>query len=157
MKKYDHRGTEGTEERILRSNHGLYGRDGVMNQAKQYPCKDITEKIIGCAISVHRELSAGFIESVYENALVHELTKQSMDVEQQKSLQVFYDGVLVGEHRADLIVEGQVVVELKAVRELNPQHASQLMSTMKAAKLKVGLLINFAESRLIDGVQRVVL
>lgn len=157
MKKFDHRDSEGTEERVFRSNSYLYGRNGVMNHTKSYPCKEITEKIIGCAISVHRVLSAGFIESVYENALVHELAKQSMAVEKQKSLQVFYEGVLVGEHRADLIVEGQVVVELKAVRKLTPQHISQLMSTMKAAKLKVGLLINFAEARLVNGVQRVVL
>ncbi|MBN1556337.1 MAG: GxxExxY protein [Phycisphaerae bacterium] len=156
MKKFDHRDTEGTEERVFQSNSYVYKRNSVFS-TQQYPCKDITEKIIGCAIAVHRELAAGFIESIYENALVYELTKQSLTVEKQKSLEVFYDGVFVGEHRADLIVEGKVVVELKAIRELTPQHTSQLMSTMKAAKLKVGLLINFAEARLIDGVQRVVL
>ncbi|MDD4062071.1 MAG: GxxExxY protein [Kiritimatiellae bacterium] len=153
----DHRDTEGQEDRGFRSNRNMYRPDGILNSVKQYPCKDITERVIGCAITVHRELSSGFVESVYENALVHELTKQSIAVEQQKIFQVFYDGCLVGVHRADLIVEGQVVVELKAVCELTAQHISQLMSTMKAARLKVGLLINFAESRLIDGVKRVVL
>jgi GxxExxY protein len=127
------------------------------NQAgEKYPHADITEKIIGCAIAVHRELQAGFVESVYENALCHELRKAGLKVECQKVFPVMYDGVKVGEHRADLLVEETVVVELKSASGLTDQHVSQAISTLKAAKLKVGLLINFGEARLIDGVRRVV-
>jgi GxxExxY protein len=124
---------------------------------RKYPHKEITDKVIGCAIRVHRELHAGFVEEIYENALAHELAKQGLGVERQRMLPVVYDGIPVGEHRADLIVEGRVVVELKSVSGISDQHMAQLMSTMKAAGAKVGLLINFGEARLVDGVRRVIL
>jgi GxxExxY protein len=122
-----------------------------------YPLKNITERIIGCAISVHRELHAGFLEGIYENAMLHELQKAGLNVECQKVFPVLYDRVQVGEHRADLLVEKAVVVELKAVRELTDQHSSQLLSTMRAAGAKVGLLINFNVPQLIRGVRRFVM
>ena len=123
----------------------------------KYPHSDITERIIACAISVHRSLHAGYLEGIYENALVHELSKQGLGVERQKTFPVYYDGVCVGEHRADLLVEGKVVVELKAASDITDQHVAQVMSTMKAAKMKVGLLMNFHEARLVDGVRRIVM
>jgi len=122
----------------------------------EYPYADVTEKIIGCAIAVHRELHAGYVEAVYENALAHEFAKRGLVVERQKVLPVYCDDVLVGQHRADLLVEGRIVVELKAVSELTDQHMSQVMSTMKAAGAKVGLLLNFHEARLVDGIRRIV-
>lgn len=122
-----------------------------------YPCKGVTERIIGCAIAVHRALGAGFVESVYENALLHEMCRQGLEIESQKSFPVYYEELCVGEHRADVVVEGQVVVELKAVSDLTNQHVSQLTSTMKAAGAKVGLLLNFHEARLVDGVRRIVM
>jgi len=124
---------------------------------QKYPHKDITDKVIGCAIRVHRELHAGFVEEIYENALAHELAKEGLSVERQRILPVVYDGIPVGQHRADLIVEGKVVVELKSVGDISDQHVAQLMSTMKAAGSKVGLLINFGEARLVDGVRRVIM
>ena len=124
---------------------------------ERYPHKDLTEKIIGCAIEVHRALSAGYVEGIYENALVHELKKTGLHVARQVKLPVFYDGVMVGEHRADVIVEDKVVVELKAAEQLTNQHLSQIMSTMKAAGAQVGLLLNFHEARLVDGLRRVVM
>jgi len=123
----------------------------------EYPHKELTEKIIGCAIKVHRELGAGYVENIYENSLVHELVMQKIPVERQKVFPVYYDGVQVGEHRAYLVVDSSVVVELKAVSELNNQHVAQLMSTMKAAVAKVGLLMNFNEARLVNGVRRIIL
>lgn len=123
---------------------------------EKYPHSDITEKIIGCAINVHKELSAGYVEGIYENALCHELDKSGMRFERQKVVPVRYDGAIVGEHRIDVLVEDVVVVELKSVSELTDKHVSQLMSTLKAARARVGLLINFGEARLIDGVRRVV-
>lgn len=122
-----------------------------------YLHKDVTEGVIGCAIRVHRQFHAGYLESVYENALAHELAKSGLRAATQVKLNVHYDGVLVGEHRADLVVERKVVVELKAVSELTQQHLAQLLSTMRAANLRVGLLINFNEVRLVDGVRRIVL
>ena len=124
---------------------------------QKYPHKDITDKVIGCAIRVHRELHAGFVEEIYENALAHELAKEGLSVERQRILPVVYDGIPVGQHRADLIVEGKVVVELKSVGDISDQHVAQLMSTMKAAGSKVGLLINFGDARLVAGVRRVIM
>lgn len=123
---------------------------------EEYLHKDLTERIIGGAIKVHRELKAGFIESIYENALAHELTKAGLKVAQQVTYPVRYDGVLVGEHRADMVVEDKVVVELKAVSELAPHHMAQVMSTLKAANLRLGLLMNFHEARLVNGLRRVI-
>ena len=85
------------------------------------------------------------------------MRKANLGVESQVKLPVYYDGVLVGEHRADVIVERKVVVELKAVSELTDQHVSQVMSTMKAAGFRVGLLLNFHEARLVRGVKRIVM
>jgi GxxExxY protein len=124
---------------------------------ERYPHKDLTERIIGCAIKVHRALKAGFVESIYENALAHELNTTGLKVAQQVTYPVFYDSVLVGEHRADMVVEDNVVIELKAVGELAPQHVAQIMSTLMAANKSVGLLMNFHEARLVDGLRRVVL
>ena len=117
----------------------------------------LTEAIIGAAIAVHRVLSAGFVEAIYEGALFHELTRRGFAVERQKIVPVLYDGVVVGEHRIDLLVEGSVVLELKAVERLLEVHTAQIMSTLKAANLRVGLLINFKETKLVNGVKRIVL
>jgi len=141
----------------MRLPEGVTEVRGAERSRREYPHKDVTERIIGCAIAVHRELRAGYVEAVYENALAHELNKQGIGVERQKVLVVHYDGVPVGEHRADLLVEGKTVVELKAVSEFTDQHMAQIMSTMRAASVRVGLLINFAAARLVDGVKRVVM
>ena len=124
---------------------------------RKYPHRDLTEKIIGCAIAVHKELQAGYVEAIYENALAHELRKSGLHVEQQVKFPVYYDGVTVGEHRADLIVERKVVVELKAVSALGDQHVSQVMSTLRAAGIKVGLLLNFNEARVVNGLRRIIM
>jgi GxxExxY protein len=106
---------------------------------------------------VHRELHGGYQEIIYENALSHEMEKAGLSFQRQVCLPVYYDGQLVGEHRADIIVEGKVVVELKAVTNTTDQHVSQVMSIMRAAGAKVGLLINFNEARLVQGVQRIIM
>lgn len=124
---------------------------------EKYPHSDITEKIIACGICVHRALNAGYVESIYENALCIELQKAGLNFRRQVTVSVEYEGVVVGEHRIDVLVEDVVVVELKSVSELTSQHLSQVMSTLKAAKLRLGLLMNFGEARLIDGVRRVIL
>ena len=121
-----------------------------------YPESELTHRIIGCSIEVHRALGPGYLECVYETALVHELRKQGMSVDRQKIVKVYYDGQEVGEHRIDLIVENKVVLELKSVEEVAKKHVAQVISTLKAAGAKVALLMKFNEVKLTDGIQRIV-
>lgn len=107
----------------------------------------LTEAVIGAAYDVANALGSGFLERVYENALVHELRKRGISVEQQKAIQVIYDGVVVGEYVADLVVESQVIVELKAVKQLDNIHQAQCMNYLKATGLSVALLVNFGAPR----------
>lgn len=108
----------------------------------------ITEKIIGCAYTVSNELGCGFLEKIYENALVHELRKNGLQVVQQFAVRVVYDGVVVGDYAADLVVEESVLVELKAVRALDEVHFAQCLNYLKATGLGVCLLLNFGKPRL---------
>jgi len=107
----------------------------------------LTEAIIGAAYEVANTLGIGFLERVYENALIHELRKRGFVVEQQKYLQVHYDGIVVGDYVADLIVEGLVIVELKTVKQLDNIHQAQCMNYLKATGLNVALLVNFGNFR----------
>lgn len=138
----------------LRNARELHGANV---RGEDYPHKELTERIIGCAICVHRALGPGYLEAIYENAMGYELRKQRLSFERQRSIKIVYDGFEVGKHRIDLLVEGKVVVELKSVDMLVPKHLAQVISTLKAAHLQVGLLLNFDEARMIDGVKRVVL
>jgi len=106
----------------------------------------LTEKIIRCALEVHTLLGSGFLEKVYENALLHELHLQGLDATAQMVLQVAYKGNIVGDYAADLIVDGKVIVELKAVEKLADIHELQLKNYLKATGIKVGLLLNFGKS-----------
>ena len=103
----------------------------------------ITEKVIGCAFKIANNLGSGFLEKVYENALAFELRKAGLKVDQQFALQVLYEGVVVGDYFADLLVENCVVVELKAVKELDSVHMAQCLNYLKATGLPLCLLINF--------------
>jgi GxxExxY protein len=105
-------------------------------------------RIIGCAFTVANTLGPGFVEKVYENALAHELRKAGLAIEQQRGVAVTYDGVIVGEYATDLMVDGAVIVELKAVRELDDIHRAQCLNYLKATGLRVCLLINFGKPRL---------
>jgi len=108
--------------------------------------EELTGKIIGAAIEVHRQLGPGFIESIYENALVYELRKRGLLVEQQVEVPIIYDGKIeVGKHRIDLIVEKEIVVDLKAISELLAVHFAIVKSQLRAVKKKHGLLLNFAK------------
>ncbi|HEX9023562.1 MAG TPA: GxxExxY protein [Geobacteraceae bacterium] len=109
---------------------------------------DITERIIGCAYTVANTLGAGFLEKVYENALAHELRKAGLEAKQQFPVTVHYDGIVAGEYVADLLVEGNVLVELKAVKALDGVHMAQCMNYLKATGLRVCLLINFGAPRI---------
>ena len=110
--------------------------------------EEITGKIIGCAMKVHRALGSGFLESVYQNALAHELKKAGLEVATEIPLQVKYDGVVVGEFAADMLVAGKVIVENKAVQKLYSAHEVQLVNYLTATGVDVGLLLNFGSSEL---------
>ncbi len=107
----------------------------------------LTERVIGCAYAVSNGLGAGFLESVYENVLAVELSSAGIAYQRQKALQVFYAGEVVGQFAADFLVEDCVIVELKSVRTLLPEHQAQLINYLKASRLKVGLLVNFGTSK----------
>jgi GxxExxY protein len=104
---------------------------------------ELTEKIIGAAYAVHSALGYGFLEKVYENALKVELEEGGLGVEQQVGMDVAYRGRVVGEYVADMVVDGKVIVEAKAVSELGKEHEVQLVNYLKATGIEVGLLINF--------------
>ena len=115
---------------------------------------DVTEKIIGCAYRVSNTLGAGFLEKVYEKALVHELQKQGLEVFQQHAIQVYYDGNVVGDYIADLLVEGAVLVELKTATVLDDAHVAQCINYLKATGIHICLLINFGNPKV--AVKRVI-
>jgi GxxExxY protein len=105
---------------------------------------EITYRINGAVFEVKRELGAGFLEKVYRNALLVELKKSGLNAESEVPIKVQYKGTEVGEYYADIVVENQVIVELKAVESLQKIHEAQLLNYLKATGYKVGLLVNFA-------------
>jgi GxxExxY protein len=108
----------------------------------------LTERVIGCAFQVSNALGCGFLERVYENALAHEIHKAGLLVQQQVPIKVTYDGVTVGDYTADLVVEGRVMLELKAVSALDEIHTAQCINYLKATGLRLCLLINFGKPRI---------
>lgn len=119
---------------------------------------ELSRAVIGCAIEVHRELGPGLLESAYEQCLAHELRLRGIAFELQKVMPVEYKGVLIDcGYRLDLVVEGRLIVELKAVSALEPIHEAQLLTYLKLAKARTGLLINFNVPLLRDGIRRFVL
>jgi GxxExxY protein len=118
--------------------------------------EEIAHQIIGAAIEVHRLLGPGFLESVYEKALAYELQLRGLKVERQKDILVPYKDIQIEGQRLDLLVGERVIVELKTVEALAPIHQAQLLSYLKATKLRLGLLINFNVQVLKDGVKRLV-
>ena len=107
--------------------------------------QDLTSKIIECAFKVHKQLGFGFLENVYQNALLIELSKAGLRAEKEKRVQVKYDGEIVGDYVADVIIEDKVILELKSNKDLHPAHEAQLVNYLKATGTEVGLLINFGD------------
>jgi len=108
---------------------------------------DITYKINGAIFEVNKILGPGFLEKVYENALLIELKSQGLKADKQVPIQVAYKGNLVGEYFADILVENQVIIELKTVEKLTNNHEAQLLNYLKATGMKVGILVNFKQRR----------
>ena len=118
---------------------------------------DITGAIVDTAMKIHIDLAPGLLESVYEMILAKALQKRGYTVERQKAITFEYDGILFEDgFRADLLVEGQVIIELKSVEKLNPVHSKQLLTYMRLMNLPVGFLMNFGAATLKEGLRRVV-
>ena len=129
----------------------------ILNDPEFLSENEITSKIIGACIKVHKELGPCLLESTYEICLLHELQKLDLTVSSQVYLPVNYDGIhLDAGYRIDILVENKVILELKSVSELNEIHMAQILTYLKLSHCKVGLLINFNELRVINGIKRVV-
>ena len=107
--------------------------------------KELTSQIIKCAYAVHKNLGFGFLENVYQNALIVELNQAGLRAEKEKRIQIHYSGHLVGDYVADIVVEEKIILELKSTKLINPIHEAQLVNYLKATGIEVGLLINFGE------------
>ena len=118
---------------------------------------EIAQLVVDVAFQIHKGVGPGLLESVYETILTHELVKRGVRVERQVAIPVRYDGVEIAEgFRADLIIDGLLIVELKSIENLLPVHHKQLLTYLRMADLKLGLLINFGEALFKTGVHRVV-
>jgi len=118
---------------------------------------EISEKIIGCAIEVHKSLGPGLLESAYLECLFYELQRLGLSVEKQKSLPLVYKEVkLDAGYRLDLIVEGKVIIEVKSIESLDDIHTAQILTYLRLSDCRLGLLMNFNVLRLVDGLKRLV-
>jgi GxxExxY protein len=108
--------------------------------------KELSQKIIAAAYNVHKGLGHGFLEKVYKNALAIELEKAGLNYAQEVPLRVSYQGRIVGEYFADIVVDNKIIIEIKALSQIQPVHETQLVNYLKATGINVGLLINFGSS-----------
>jgi len=118
---------------------------------------EIAALVVNTSFMIHRELGPGLFESVYEEVLAYELENQGLEVERQKTIDIEWDGIKLGAgFKADIIVNNKVILELKSVEKVQPIHQKQLQSYLRLTGLKLGLLINFNERLIKDGIQRMV-
>jgi GxxExxY protein len=117
----------------------------------------ITEKIIGCAIEAHKILGPGLLESIYEKAICYEFERNNIKFKNQVTVPIVYKDKMLGEHRLDILVENEVIVELKAVDRIEPVFSAQVLSYLRLTNKKLGLLINFNVPVLKDGIKRIIL
>lgn len=120
-----------------------------------YKYNEITNKILKSAVDVHKSLGPGFVEKIYQRALAVELRSNKLNFEREKELKIIYKNIDLGFEKVDFVVEEKVLVELKAVSEILDLHIAQILSYLKASKIEVGLILNFAKRRL--EIKRVVL
>ena len=141
---------ESTKRKVLLSKEEMneLNMNAILKDSKSHPFEGLSRRIIGAAIEVHAGLGPGFLETIYEETFKLELTENGLNYECQKEIKIEYLGVKIGTRRLDLVIENQVVVDLKAVKELTEIRFAQLLSYLKASGIKVGLLLNFAKPRL---------
>lgn len=119
-----------------------------MSINEKYLYSSLTDKIINLAINIHKKLGPGFVEKIYEKVLDYELIKNKIDFERQKLIKVKYENILLGDQRIDFLIEDKIVLELKAVSEINEIHIAQMISYLKTIDKKLGLILNFAKNKL---------
>ena len=125
------------------------------HEERKMKFNDLSTKVIGCALEVHRNLGPGLLESAYEHCLAHELSLANIPFELQRGIPVEYKGVkLECVYRIDILIDDQIIIELKAVEELMPIHEAQLLTYMKLTNISLGLLINFNVKLLKNGIRR---
>jgi GxxExxY protein len=118
---------------------------------------ELAKQVIDLCIKIHKVLGPGLLESAYEDCIAYELKQKNISFQRQVGVPLVYDGVELGEgFRADIIIEDKLIIELKSVAELQPVNFSQLLTYLRLTNLKLGLLINFGQRRMIDGIHRVV-
>lgn len=140
-----------------RNHRGHRANISSLCSPKEFPLRDITERIIAAAIEVHSTLGPGLLEGVYEQALTYEFSLRGVDFERQKRIMLKYKGKSIGFHRIDFLIEKQVILEIKATNGISKIFQAQLLTYLRAMRKRVGLLINFNEERLKDGIKRLVL
>ncbi|MCI2425483.1 GxxExxY protein [Candidatus Acetothermia bacterium] len=118
------------------------------NEHEKILHKELSYKVIGAVMEVHNTLGAGFLEKVYENAVIIKLNKNGMKVVQQAPLKVHFEGEIVGEYFADILVEDEIILEMKCVEKITDIHRAQVINYLKATGLKLGIIINFARPKL---------
>ena len=118
---------------------------------------EISKIVVDCCFKVHTELGPGLLESVYEEVLSYELIKRGLNLERQRGIPVVYDNIKMElGFRADIIVENKIIIELKSIEAIAPVHSKQLLTYLKLSGIKLGLLINFNEALIKDGIKRIV-
>jgi GxxExxY protein len=136
---------------------GNSGRGGLrMESSLPSDLDDLIHRVIGAALEVHRQLGPGFLESIYERAVCHELDLRGIRYECQKDIVVPYKDLAISGQRLDLLVEGCLVIELKAVDAISPLHEAQIISYLKATGCRAGLILNFQVTQLRAGIRRLV-
>jgi len=137
------------------TTRSLHSLESTENTEEELGSNTLTGKIIGAAIDIHRALGPGLLESAYEACLIYELRLKKLKIESQKSIPIFYKDVMLDcGYRADLVVENQVIVEIKSISSLAAIHEAQLLSYLKLSGCKIGLLINFNVKYLKEGIRR---
>lgn len=126
-----------------------------MNTDKRQEDHDLTNTVIGCAYTVSNTLGVGFLEKIYENALLIELKKAGLIVQQQQAIKVHYNNIVVGDFYCDLLVNSKLIIELKSCKAIDDSHLAQCMNYLKACNLKLGLIINFGKPKV--EIKRVIL
>jgi GxxExxY protein len=115
---------------------------------EEYKYSELTEKIIGCSMKVHNALGNGFQEVIYQRSLALELERHGLSFQREVEMTIYYEGIAVGNRRADFLVEDKIMIEIKALTQLENVHLAQALNYLEAYKLEVGLLINFGSTRL---------
>lgn len=114
----------------------------------EYKYSDITEKIIGCAMRIHQRMRNGYQELIYHRCLIIELKKAGLSFSSEMELPIYYEGIYVGKRRVDFLIDGKIVVEIKALSELTDAHLAQALNYLETMELEIGLLLNFGSKSL---------